>query len=625
MKNYYCNPINISYKYQFVKHLAQGSDGKMHIYREAADPSLVLFKERYYLFPSMTAGFLTSENLVDWEFHEFLSDMPVHDYAPDVRAVGEYLYFSASKRGEICSFYRTKDPLTEPFEEIPGNFTFWDPNLFWDEDGKLYFYWGCSNMTPIYGVELEPETMRPKTDPLVMFDSDNKSRGYERIGTDHVSPKTKEEIRVQAEAMIAQMLSAPLEMRREHGFEDEELVRKTAYSVMGDDPYIEGAWMTKYQGRYYLQYAIPGTEYNVYGDGVYVADTPLGPFAPAKNNPYSYKPGGFMNGAGHGSTMEDKEGNWWHTSTMTITCNDNMERRIGLWKAGFDSDGELFCDQRYGDWPVRADAKPFDKPDYLLLSYGKATEVSSGTNRQSLTDENAKTWWRAEQTDRTPWAVIDLGSCMRVNAVQINFMDEDIQAEIPEDANTSLTYDLRYIDTRKHVTRWLLEGSADGEEYFTLCDKRDCDTDLPHDFLTWETGKQIRYIRLTVKEVPFQKPVCVSGIRVFGKNERADLPEQTKLVKVERLSDLDLTVSWKQDDAVGHNILWGYEADKLYHSYLVFGKQEQKIGALVKGQPVYVRVDSFNEAGITEGEIIHFYAGSDTLTVSPRSSSEKHP
>lgn len=50
------------------------------------------------------------------------------------------------------------------------------------------------------------------------------------------------------------------------------------YSYMSNNPYIEGAWMTKYQGKYYLQYAIPGTQYNVYGDGVYVSEAPPGSF-----------------------------------------------------------------------------------------------------------------------------------------------------------------------------------------------------------------------------------------------------------------------------------------------------------------------------------------------------------
>ena len=56
-------------------------------------------------------------------------------------------------------------------------------------------------------------------------------------------------------------------------------------------------------GQYYMQYGAPGTEFNVYADGVYVADYPMGPYTYQKHNPVSYKPGGYMNGAGHGSTV----------------------------------------------------------------------------------------------------------------------------------------------------------------------------------------------------------------------------------------------------------------------------------------------------------------------------------
>ena len=52
-----------------------------------------------------------------------------------------------------------------------------------------------------------------------------------------------------------------------------------------------------------MQYGAPGTEFNVYADGVYVADYPMGPYTYQKHNPVSYKPGGYMNGAGHGSTV----------------------------------------------------------------------------------------------------------------------------------------------------------------------------------------------------------------------------------------------------------------------------------------------------------------------------------
>ena len=42
--------------------------------------------------------------------------------------------------------------------------------------------------------------------------------------------------------------------------------------------YIEGPWLTKHNNKYYLQYAAPGTEFNVYGDGAYISDSPLGPY-----------------------------------------------------------------------------------------------------------------------------------------------------------------------------------------------------------------------------------------------------------------------------------------------------------------------------------------------------------
>ena len=78
---YFCNPINFTYQYQFN----QKGDG-FSLNREAADPSMILFKGKYYLFPSMTRGFLVSRNMVNWKWHP-LEGLPVYDYAPDVRAV----------------------------------------------------------------------------------------------------------------------------------------------------------------------------------------------------------------------------------------------------------------------------------------------------------------------------------------------------------------------------------------------------------------------------------------------------------------------------------------------------------------------------------------------------------
>ena len=63
MKKFYSNPMNLPYKYQFID-----TFGTKSVAREAADPSLVLFKGTYYLFPSLSGVFLYSEDLYDWKF-----------------------------------------------------------------------------------------------------------------------------------------------------------------------------------------------------------------------------------------------------------------------------------------------------------------------------------------------------------------------------------------------------------------------------------------------------------------------------------------------------------------------------------------------------------------------------
>ena len=56
--------------------------------------------------------------------------------------------------------------------------------------------------------------------------------------------------------------------------------------------------------------------------------------------------------------------------------------------------------------------------------------------------------------------------------------------------------------------------------------------------------------------------------------------------------------------ADGYNILWGSSPEKLYHSWMLMGETIKNIGALVEGRTYYVRVDSFNENGVTEGIVI---------------------
>ena len=331
----YCNPLDLGYRYQ---HMKEGE--RIAGFREGADPTLVYFRGKYYLFVSMSAGFWYSDDLLHWDFHAD-PDLLIYDYAPDVRQVGEYLYFSASRKGRNCPILRTADPLTEPFTEVSAPFAFWDPDMFCDDDGRVYFYWGCSNTSPIWGVELDPETMTPIGEKKELIFGREEELGYERPGNNGIVDKESSVLYKSMKPFYNEAtgkLELPPQMAQIPGLNAEAL---TAMFHAVGKPYIEGAFMTKHDGTYYLQYACPGTQYNTYADGVYTAKNPLGPFTLQTSNPFSAVPGGFMTGAGHGSTIADKYGNYWHAATMRISVNHDFERRVGLFPAGFDADGVL--------------------------------------------------------------------------------------------------------------------------------------------------------------------------------------------------------------------------------------------------------------------------------------------
>ena len=514
-----------------------------------------------------------------------------------MRVLGDWVYFCASNREHNCDRWRTKDILNGPYEKIEGSFPYWDPNLFADDDGRVYFYWGCSNQTPIYGVELDPETMQPIGEKKELVFGDPYAIGYERIGENNSTlPASEAVIEAKYQAFV-----------KAQGVPEDYIpadVKPLIRGMFSDRPYIEGAWMDKFDGKYYLQYAAPGTQYNTYSDGVYVGESPLGPFRLAANNPYSYKPGGFLPGAGHGSTMRDKNGAWWHTATMRISVNHDFERRVGLWPAGFDAAGELFCNQRYGDWPMATEGDPWRDPAWMLLSVGKAATASShipGNEPEKATEENVQNWWRAASNSRSEWLCVDLGKAFDVHAVQINFADDKIDVPCPGEIRPGSQ--ARYIEEQDYMTRWKLEGSTDGESWFVIEDKSDAATDLSHDLIVCEEGFAARYLRLGNMAVPYEQNPCVSGLRVFGlgNGEKPDAPVFTAT----RLGDLDMIIQIKeQENTLGYNILFGSSPEKLYHSNMVFNAGSHRVGALIRGRDYFVRVDAFNENGITEGVCI---------------------
>ena len=85
----------------------------------------------------------------------------------------------------------------------------------------------------------------------------------------------------------------------------------------------------------------------------------------------------------------------------------------------------------------------------------------------------------------------------------------------------------------------------------------------------------------------------------IGGGQTPEIPGFTAV----RTEEREMQVEIKGENAVGYNILWGSSPEKLYHSWMTFGNS-QKIPALVTGREYYVRVDAFNENGITEGNTV---------------------
>jgi len=64
-------------------------------------------------------------------------------------------------------------------------------------------------------------------------------------------------------------------------------------------------------------------------------------------------------------------------------------------------------------------------------------------------------------------------------------------------------------------------------------------------------------------------------------------------------------LSWEGvEGSTGYNIQWGISPGKLYNSWLVYGQTGLTLRALNKGPKYWVRVDAFNENGVSRGSIV---------------------
>ena len=533
----YCNPMDLSYRFSLEEPAR----------REAADPTVVWFKDRYFLFASKSGGYWHSQNLKSWQFVK-TDQIPTEEYAPTAIALGDTLYFLASSR-EKSTIYKSVDPLSGKWsvalEEL--QIPVWDPAFFLDDDQRLYLYWGCSNEEPIYGVELDTESFAFKGDPLELKHANPEKYGWEVPGDYN--------------------------------------------TLINQSPWIEGAWINKHNGKYYLQYSGPGTEFKSYSDGVYVSDSPLGPFEAQPHNPFAYRPEGFAAGAGHGSTFQDQYGNYWHLGTITISEKHIFERRLGMYPAFIDENGILYCNTSFGDYPLILPEKKirsFEEIEthWMLLSLDKEVIVSSSVDSlesANMTDENLRTYWAAETGEKGEYATLDLHKTLTVNAVQINFIEHDVKLdELSED----------------QAHKFIIETSDDNENWELLVDHSNNKTGRTHNYFELDRPVRTRYLKVTNLEVPGGN-FAISGFRVFGKGTGKP-PSKADGLTVERnsIDKRSVMVSWNPTQgAMGYNVKYGSHADRLYQNYQVYRDTSITINSLDGSLDYFFTVEAFNQNG----------------------------
>lgn len=552
----YCNPINIDYGYCPIPNFV--TQGK---HRATADPVITNFKGEYYLFSTNQWGYWHSSDMLNWKFisRKFLRpEHKVYDElcAPSLSFVNDTLLVIGSTHTKDFPLWMSKNPKTDDWKELvhKSEAAAWDPQIFWDkEKDEVYMYYGSSNLYPLYGVKLNRKTFQPEGERIPVLALNDDEHGWERFG--------------------------------EHN--DNTFLQ----------PFTEGAFMTKYKNRYYLQYGAPGTEFSGYADGVYVGSNPLGPFEYQSHNPFSYKPGGFARGAGHGATYQDTNNDYWHVSTIVISTKNNFERRIGIWPAGFDEDGILYSNTAYGDYPTFL---PSQKKNHLqesfsgwmLLNYNKPVQVSStlgGFQPNFSNDEDIKTYWSAKTGVKGEYLISDLGEKSTIHAIQINFADQDVELMGKPETTTGHKY--------------IIYSSNDGKNWKIAVDKSKNTKDVPHDYIELEKPITARYLKVENIQMPTGK-FAISGFRIFGKGtgQKPDAVQNFAPLRAEARKKGErrsVWFKWQQEpNADGYVIYFGKSPEKLYGSIMVYGKNEYYFSGLDRSDAYYFQIEAFNSNGI---------------------------
>ena len=478
----YCNPISLP-------DIPLGSDGwgvmrftneKQRDYRSVSDPSVLYLDGKWYLYPSYGMAFV-SEDFVTWK-HVRTKPYDMK-YSPTVVPFrGKYLMTSHSH-----GLYISDSPLGD-FEYLgdfvkPDGTEFRpvDPALFVDDDGRLYLY--CFMMrggehkrtfvSGSFGAELDGDDPRRLVTDPVMLNTFDRNNVWERFG---------------------------------------EYNQDTLCG------WIEGQWMLKKNGRYYLVYASSGTEFSNYCMAAYYSDKgPLEGFVLQKNNPVTISRSRLMTGAGHGCITEGPGGTLWAFYTTAVACVHLYERVIGMDLVAINSDGELYAPHGVTEIPqlapgVAEDPVKDNSSGMLPLTVRQragviASSATEGRDAFYALDGTLLTYWRPREDDPRPTLTVDMMAPYIVGGVRIIWRDIGL-----DEKNGAL----------RGPYRWILEGRPDNDrdEWVMLLDAGGNDTDLLVDYRELPPVS-CESVRLTVCGHPDRVFPAVIDFTVFGKRDES--------------------------------------------------------------------------------------------------------
>jgi len=242
----------------------------------SGDVTVIREKDKYYMFCT-GGGAWISDNLVNWAFQP-VENVPV---APDVVKYNGSFYMCGND-GPLFKADNPLGPYTSIGEwkntpDVQGGWNgAFDVDIFIDDDNKPYLYYPGRGVSGIYVVPLDPNDLSRFAGPVKHLFGFNKDHIWERYG---------------------------------------EMNEYT------DVAWIEGPWLQKHNGIYYLQYSASGTQWKTYAEGYYTATSPMGPFTYASNNPLLRKTDGLVTGPAHGSIVEGPDGEGYRYTAMGTQWN----------------------------------------------------------------------------------------------------------------------------------------------------------------------------------------------------------------------------------------------------------------------------------------------------------------